>query len=1098
MYRKNKIFLIIFFSYFVSFSQVDSIQIYINQYNSTTKKNAKIHLAYKIAKLYESKNIDSAIFFYSRAYQMYQKNKDNDILYNCYIQLSNLYKEKHDLRLTILFTNKALSIDISTYDYSQKLNLYINLVEAYLYYEMYDSAAFYTYFVIKIPDNKLNTIDLFNKNYTIANVYLALNLSKLAVFYIDNANKYKQKLNDSLFSSKFFYLLAKFVVEEKNYYFSEIYFKKALQFCPTKNYHQAFHITFELAKSYNQTKQYNLAKYYYSEIISNFNTNKFNDTLSIIRLNIDIANLLHEKEPKLSLGYFKNIALYIKKYQFYLLPISLKIEFYKYLILNETQNKNYSLAIEYQKRKEHLKDSLNEIIQRAVANSFLYRFDLENKTILLDSLSKTQELTNKIIQKQKERNRYQNFAIILLILIVIISFSFIFWTTISTKKFKQLNKELTLSNLKIQRTQKSLEKIIELLPEIFVEFDFDGKIIRVNNNFNNISIFSFKTENNTVLFWQLFAENHHQQILKALKDSTDTYQNKIFEATLIGKEHKNISTIVSLSHNKTKDRGEFYAIIVDISEKQRIEQELRFFQTVIQQTNSSVVITNKDAEIVFVNPAFENATGYKFSEVKNKNPRILKSGLTPNSTYTELWNTITNGGVWKGTLINKTKKGIIIHEKTIITPIVNKKSEITHYVAIKEDITQEIIKSEVLNKLFSSVENSPVSVMLLDTDKKITYVNPAFENITGYLRDEVIGKKSSFLNYAQYTDEFYRNIWNEIEKNHYWVGKYINVKKNKSFYWVESTVIAVENQENKLIGYVVNEQNITQQIIAQQQLENTLQQLNEKNLEIEASLVYSKRIQNSLIPTEEEFKKIVNSFVIFLPKDIVSGDFYWAYKKDFLTFVVSGDCTGHGVPGAFMSIMGLTVIEDAIVVNELENPSTILKYVGIRIRGFFTQNKSMENILDDIEISLAVINRLNNTLIFSSSRNRMYIIRTQTEIPIKNPYINPINISYDRKMYVVKGDRFFLISDSIKYNFSEYTLEILPTDTFYLSSDGYYDQFGGKDNKKMNRNFFESLLFENSHLELEEQKELLLFNLVNWKGTLPQNDDITVIGFKIS
>lgn len=1098
MHKKSWLLIILIICNFVSFSQVDSIQIYLKQYNSTNKKNLKMQLAYKIANLYEKTNTDSAIYFYKNVCDLSKKLNEKKFLYNSYVRISNLYKENHNIYQTLHFTKEALNIENEIYDYNKKLNLYINLVESYLYYELYDSAAFYTYFVIKIPDSELSSIDLFYKNYTIASVYLALNLSKLAVFYIDNANKYNRKLKDSLITSKFYYILAKYVLNEKNYQFSEVYFKKALQICPTKEYHQLFNISFELAKTYNSNKQYQLAKYYYAEIISSFNAHRFKDTLSIIRLNLEIANLLAKKEPKVSFGYFIIINKYVEKYQFNLLPLSIKIDFYKYLIFKEIQNNNYPIAIEYTKRKEYLQDSLNSIIQKAIANNFLYRFDLENKTVLLDSLSKTQELTNKIIQKQKERNRFQNYAIILLILIVLISFSFIFWTTISTKKIKQLNRELSLSNLKIQRAQKRLENIIGFLPEIFVEFDADGKIIRVNNNFNDISVFSFETENNSIYFWQLFAENHYQQIIKILKDLTDTNKNQIFEATLIGKEQKNVSTIVSLTHDKTKNRGEFYAIIIDITEKQRIEQELRFFQTVIQQTNNSVVITNKNAEIVFVNPAFENATGYKFLEVKNQNPRIFQSGLTPQIVYQEMWNILKNGGVWKGVLINKTKKGKIFHEKTIITPLVNKNTEITHFVAIKEDITEELRKSEVLKKLFSSVENSPVSVILLDTNRDITYVNPAFESITGYLKDDVLGKKSSFLNYASYTDDFYQNIWNEIENHYYWIGRYINVKKDKSLYWVQSTVIAVKNEDDLLIGYVLNEQDITQQIITQQQLENTLQQLNEKNAEIEASLVYSKRIQNSLIPTEKEFNNILNSFVIFLPKDIVSGDFYWIYKKDLLTFVILGDCTGHGVPGAFMSIIGLTVLEDAIVVNELETPSTILKYLGIRIRSFFTKNLASETIFDDIEISLAVINEGNNIMLFSSSRSRMYVVRTQSDVPLSNSNIDAINISYDRKMYVIKGDRFFLISDSISSNFTEYIIEALPTDTFYLSTDGYYDQFGGLDNKKMNRIVFENLLFDNSHLELEEQKELLLFNLVNWKGIFPQNDDISLIGFKIT
>jgi len=245
------------------------------------------------------------------------------------------------------------------------------------------------------------------------------------------------------------------------------------------------------------------------------------------------------------------------------------------------------------------------------------------------------------------------------------------------------------------------------------------------------------------------------------------------------------------------------------------------------------------------------------------------------------------------------------------------------------------------------------------------------------------------------------------------------------------------------------------------------------------SLVYAQRIQEALLPSEKYFRSHFNdSFIFFKPKDIVSGDFFWIGEKGDKVFIVAADCTGHGVPGALMSMIGLEIIEKTINEDNIETPSQILDVLNKGLEKTFSREKNIGTIIrDGMDIGLCVINKKKKKLVYAGAFFPLYLIRNDSIIEIKGDKIiigmNPEGTAY---------------SDS-EYDLSE-------NDILYMFSDGYVDQFGGSENKKFMYRRFRYLLLTIHHFPVNDQKAILEENIKTWIGRNEQVDDIMVIGFR--
>ncbi len=261
------------------------------------------------------------------------------------------------------------------------------------------------------------------------------------------------------------------------------------------------------------------------------------------------------------------------------------------------------------------------------------------------------------------------------------------------------------------------------------------------------------------------------------------------------------------------------------------------------------------------------------------------------------------------------------------------------------------------------------------------------------------------------------------------------------------------------------------------QIQKQSQDLLKKNAHITASITSAKRLQEAIIPSENVLKEAIpNSFVFYLPKSILSGDFYWFNQMGDYTFVAAADCTGHGIQGAILSVICYNTLNRAVNEMRITNPAKILSVVRDLIISRFYK---AENVIEDgMDISLIVINNKTKHAKWAGAFNPLWVIRNNDLIELKGD-LQPVGYTYNMRP------------------FTEYEVQLQEGDKVYLFSDGFADQFSGKGNVKYGRSRFKKLLLSLTNHRIDEQREFLEHEFNRWKGESEQIDDICVLGLKI-
>jgi serine phosphatase RsbU (regulator of sigma subunit) len=265
------------------------------------------------------------------------------------------------------------------------------------------------------------------------------------------------------------------------------------------------------------------------------------------------------------------------------------------------------------------------------------------------------------------------------------------------------------------------------------------------------------------------------------------------------------------------------------------------------------------------------------------------------------------------------------------------------------------------------------------------------------------------------------------------------------------------------------------------------EKINEMKLEIEHkhkevmdSVNYAKRIQEAILPDRREILKYLpDSFILFKPRDIVSGDFYWFTQAGGKNIIAAVDCTGHGVPGAFMSMIGNTLLNQIVNEQEITEPAHILTQLNEKVNTSLKQNQLDSESRDGMDIAICAFNVEKAELEYAGANRPLYIVSNGVLKEIKANKFPIGGLDYD-----------------IPKVFTNHTVTLERADAVYISSDGYADQFNPEDSKLMTRKFKE-LLVSVAEKPMEEQGRFLGDFIDNWKGSVEQTDDVLVIGVKI-
>nr|WP_321450865.1 SpoIIE family protein phosphatase [uncultured Carboxylicivirga sp.] len=275
--------------------------------------------------------------------------------------------------------------------------------------------------------------------------------------------------------------------------------------------------------------------------------------------------------------------------------------------------------------------------------------------------------------------------------------------------------------------------------------------------------------------------------------------------------------------------------------------------------------------------------------------------------------------------------------------------------------------------------------------------------------------------------------------------------------------------------------------------------IEQRNKEILDSIHYTKAIQASMLPKDDQLiNAFSDHFIMYHPKDIVSGDLYWHETFDGCQMIAAIDCTGHGVPGAVLSMISYGGLKSALLSNNLIQPNKILEHLNAVVTSYFL-NKTKYVINDGMDIAFTTYYPKDSLIQYAGAKNPIFIVRNNTNpLMVNNQPLVPVLTDNNRCLYVIKADRKGVEPSSESVRFTCNNIIVENDDCVYLFTDGYADQFGGEKGKKINmKRFKELLLSVAEHDSMFKQKEHLQNFFFKWKGTEEQVDDVLILGYRI-
>lgn len=276
--------------------------------------------------------------------------------------------------------------------------------------------------------------------------------------------------------------------------------------------------------------------------------------------------------------------------------------------------------------------------------------------------------------------------------------------------------------------------------------------------------------------------------------------------------------------------------------------------------------------------------------------------------------------------------------------------------------------------------------------------------------------------------------------------------------------------ESKRVNEKLTEQNTT---------------IDDQRNKILGSINYAKRIQNSILISEDDIKHIIpKSFVFYEPRDIVSGDLYWIKRLDQKIVVAAIDCTGHGVPGAFLTLIANMLLKRIVEERKVTNPSEILTALDEGMISTLKQDQGTSSTSDGMDISICVIDETSRTIEYAGAMNPVFVVQSH-QLTALQPNIASI------------GGKAMRPGTNENKTFKTHKISYTDDTSIYMLSDGYVDQFGGPKNSKFNTNRFKEMILNNYQKDMSEQKEIVRKTLLDWQGDQRQIDDILVIGLRL-
>ncbi len=559
----------------------------------------------------------------------------------------------------------------------------------------------------------------------------------------------------------------------------------------------------------------------------------------------------------------------------------------------------------------------------------------------------------------------------------------------------------------------------------------------------------------------------------------------------------------------------------------KTKQSSKKLSDILETSLEGFVELNKRGEIMSANRAFKkllkrnDIIGRSVFEFSDRNPNELMQQLTHGAVELELkqsdGNTITC--LVSASLLNNIE-GENIGSFAMVTNISKLKQAELQLRDANENLEQKVkIRTAQLNEAYEEVlqrneeisqqreeieaqrdalydseqrikivlESMPDAAFMINEHGLVTFWNQAMVSLTGISSYDILGKGDYEYALPFYGKKQMMLIDLVHHKQEELPANYPNVIFDNGILQAEIHIESLNGKPKHIIGRAValfdtdgNPNGAIEILHDTTEQHNFLKKIEAQKHDITSSIHYAARIQDAVLPASSQINLLLdNYFILYKPKDIVSGDFYWIKNIDNTVIIAVADCTGHGVPGAFMSMLGNTFLNEIIVKDRNASPDKILFLLRERIKHALRQNSDIGHPADGMDMALLVHTPGEDTVYYSGANNPLYVVRSGNLLEFKADRM-PIGLHrLDNKPF------------TLKY------IDVEPDDVFYLFSDGYRDQTGGLHGRKFMTANFRNLIVEIHGLPFDTQKQILEQKHIEWKGTVKQIDDILVIGFKL-
>lgn len=669
--------------------------------------------------------------------------------------------------------------------------------------------------------------------------------------------------------------------------------------------------------------------------------------------------------------------------------------------------------------------------------------------------------------------------------------------------------------------------IVESATDLIYTADFRGNFTYINDVVSKITGYSPEE-----LVGRHFTEVVQEEWVEEVRSFYEKQFarkniNTYFEFPILGKDGTLIwigqTVRILFDERRPSYISGFQAIARDITEKKRYEEELEKLSLVASETINGVLICDPQGRIEWVNEGFTRITGYVIDEVKGRMPGdVLAGDSTDRSAISEVRSQSQLAEGFHREFLVYHKEGYEIWIAVSNTPIVDENGRILKQIEIFNDITEKKRYEIQLNRYSARLETlnlakqellrshtveSIAENVLGSLTRRLSYVRRAsislFDEHTGLVDFYYVLRDGNRKLVRQvFPLESFRSLPNLRKNQHFLVTDLMTDKeisesdRENLEAGIRSYLVTPLYAQDRLIGSVnigcnapnaIPDDDIEMVREVADAMAGALLQLRyqaiieHKNADISASILYARRIQDAILPPEEMLREQVGDlFVLYKPKDVLSGDFYWAEKLGNHTFLAVVDSTGHGVPGALLSLMGQNLLNQAVHERHLTRPAAILDYLNAGIQHTLNQYKIAGELRDGMDIALCVFEEGTNKMHFAGAINPMYIIR-------------------DGMLIQSKGNRFSIGSyfDNRMRPFTNHETELQKGDVIYLFTDGYPDQLGGETDRKFSNRRFRELLLSIHQQDMLAQKKLLEEQMDAWIGQGVQTDDMCVIGICI-